>query len=130
MLPKMEWQRNKRNRPIIDEGNYDKYGEKENILAKERFSQQRLGNESARQETELAVDVFNAKGRHKAVAEIRKSFAGFPIDSGWGTPGHGIYDDRGLTLAANLSPRRALEPLKNSGMYSSSPPPPFLRYLS
>jgi len=107
LLPKLDWQRNKRNRPVIDEGNYDTYGDKENIFSIERFTQQRLGNESARQEKELAVDVFNAKGRHSQVASLRQSFAGFaPLDSDCSSKTartHGIYDDRGLTLASSLA---------------------------
>lgn len=113
LLPKLDWQRNKRNRPQIDEGNYDKYGDKENIFSTERFTTQRLGNESARHEKELAVDVFNEKGRHAQVASLRKSFTGFGTVNLDGTGaktsrGLGIYDERGLTLASCASHTSAL----------------------
>ena len=103
LLPKADWHRNRRNRPPIDEGNYDEYAEKENVLAFKRFSEQRVGNESARLEKELAVDVLNAKGRHAAVAEIRKSTGGVgPTDGKAKTNKLHVYDDRGLTLTSTL----------------------------
>jgi hypothetical protein len=77
LLSKRAWHVNRRNRPNIDEGNYDEYAEKENILAAQRFSQQRLGNDFARLERDLADDVANARGVHKQVAALRQSFAGF-----------------------------------------------------
>ena len=46
---------NKRNRPPIDEDNYDAYADEEIKLASRRFQQQRLGSEPARQEEELAT---------------------------------------------------------------------------
>ena len=103
LLPRSDWHRNQRNRPPIDEGNYDEYAEKENVLAFRRFSEQRVGNESARQEKELAFDVKHAKGRHAAVAEIRKSTGGVgPADDKAKTKRLQVYDDRGLTLTSTL----------------------------
>jgi hypothetical protein len=101
LLPKAEWHRNRRNRPPIDEGNYDEYAKKENAFALRRFSEQRTGNENARLEKELAVDVLNSRGRHAAVAEIRNSLGGVgPTDSKAKTSKLHVYDDRGLTLTS------------------------------
>lgn len=114
LLSKRAWHVNRRNRPNIDEGNYDEYAEKENILAAQRFSQQRLGNDFARLERDLADDVANARGVHKQVAALRQSFAGFgspsdPIKDSLHLDTQasivkgsiGVYDNRGLTLATS-----------------------------
>lgn len=100
LLPKLDWHHNRRNRPPLDEGNYDEYAQREDTLAMRRFSEQRNGNENARLEKDLAVDVLNScGGRHAAAAEIRKSFGGVgPTDSKAKTTKLHVYDDRGLAL--------------------------------
>jgi hypothetical protein len=128
LLPKMDWQMNKRNRPPIDEDNYDAYADQEVKLVSRRFQQQRLGSEPARQEEELATQ---QKGPHANAAAMRKSMSDLPgnLDSlvPSGSKTHrlrGLYDDRGLTLASCIgSPRAALSSTKGTLVHPALYPP-------
>lgn len=122
---------NKRNRPPIDEDNYDAYADQEIKLASTRFQQQRLGSEPARQEEELAAYVTQQKGPHAPAAAMRKSMSDLPgnldslAPSGSKTHGvRGLYDDRGLTLASCIgSPRAALSSAKGTLVHPALYPP-------
>jgi hypothetical protein len=122
---------NKRNRPPIDEDNYDAYADEEIKLASRRFQQQRLGSEPARQEEELATYVTQQKGPHAPAAAMRKSMSDLPgnLDSlaPSGSKTHrlrGLYDDRGLTLASCIgSPRAALSSAKGTLVHPALYPP-------
>jgi len=88
-------------------------------MARTRFWDQRLGNESARQEANIIVP--KEKGTQAPVATLRKSMSDLPqrfdvlAPTGSKTVRiRGIYDERGLTLASTLgTPRSAL--LSTSG---------------
>lgn len=112
LLPKLSWQNNARNRPLVDEGNYNEFPDKEKDLSAQRFSFQRLGAEEANCEQAVARDTFEGKGRHSAARQslataydILAAYPTGPIPPG--TSYNKIYDERGLTLASG---RHSTEP--------------------
>jgi len=122
LLPKLSWQNNKRNRPQVDEGNYDLFPEKERDLAADRFSMHRLGAEEANREKFFATETFEGKGCH---APARQSLATAYAILGErtvsprvvGTSYNKIYDERGLTLASG---RYSTEPYADRKMEHKS----------
>ena len=124
LLPKHSWQANKRNKPTIDEGNFDAFPEQEKDLAAQRFSVHRLGAESANREQMIAQDTFEGKGHHakaRATAEsiLDSHLQPVPAESPQrvGTSYNKIYDERGLTLGDG---RRSTEPYVASTLLRKS----------
>ena len=122
LLPKLTWQSNARNRPLVDEGNYNEFPDKEKEFSAQRFSLQRLGAEAANREQIVARDTFDGMGRHAAARQslataydILAAAPTGPIPPG--TSYNKIYDERGLTLASG---RHSTEPYAASNIARKS----------